>query len=368
MEFDLTSTDRLLFALLKNALHGTDSGHDWSSITENEWKDCYRLASKHGVMAVAWDGIQLLPSEIQLPRALRLTWGLAVQDYEKRYERYCRTAEELSTFYASKDIAMVQLKGVGLSPYYPIPSHREGGDIDIFTYSADPAKLSDREANTLADKLMQDHGIEVEDANKKHSNFYYKNISIENHKTFLDVGINPLAATMDELLNSLLQPREVLLCDGKHKVHVPSPEFNAIFLAFHAGQHYCAGLRLHHLFDWACMLRKYGLPLSDKVTDKKFLNFIYALTTICNELLGTSVPVSYDADLTKEVCTQIMHPRFSGSAPKNPVGIFLYKTAKFFHTHRKSSRIFSRPLSAVLWNSIVFHLRNPKTILMDTDK
>ncbi|MCS3155123.1 nucleotidyltransferase family protein [Phocaeicola dorei] len=43
------------------------------------------------------------------------------------------------------------MKGVGLSTYYPIPSHREGGDIDIFTYSADHSRKSDAEANLLAD-------------------------------------------------------------------------------------------------------------------------------------------------------------------------------------------------------------------------
>ncbi len=173
---------------------------------------------------------------------------------------------------------------------------------------------------------------------------------------------------MNELLLELLQPREVLLCEGKYKVSVPSPEFNALFLAFHAGQHYCSGLRLHHLFDYACMLKKYGLPLSPKITDRKLLNFIYALTSLCNGFFGTSVQVPADESLVKEVCGQIMHPRFSGHAPKNPLGLFLYKTVRFFHTHRKTSRIFTRPLSAVLWNSIVFHIKNPKTILMNTDK
>lgn len=51
---------------------------------------------------------------------------------------------------------------MGLSTYYPIPSHREGGDIDIFTYSADHSRKSDAEANRLADRLMEEKGIEVD--------------------------------------------------------------------------------------------------------------------------------------------------------------------------------------------------------------
>ncbi len=369
MDLNLTSTDRILFTLLKSALHGTiDNGTDWLSVTAEEWKACYALAAKHGVMAVAWDGIQMLPAECQPPRALKLTWGLAVQKYEERYETYCRTAEELSTFYASHGIAMVQLKGVGLSTYYPIPSHREGGDIDIYTYSSDRSKLSDKEANTLADKLMKDQGIKVENEDSKHSNFFYNNISIENHKDFLNISYNSIAGPMNDLLIELLQPRKVELCDGKYRISAPSPEFNALFLAFHAGQHYCAGLRVHHLFDYACMIKKYGLPLSQKITDRKLLGFIHALAALCNELLGTSVQVTADEALTAEVCDQIMHPRFTENVPKNKLGIFVYKFFKFFWTHYKTSRIFNKSFFGVLWNSIVFHIKNPKTICMDTIK
>ncbi len=365
MRIDLNRTENLLFSLLKASLTGkADEGKNWASYTDEDWKSCYQLAVKHGVMAVAWDGIMTLPPQLHPPKGIKLPWGLAVQKYEERYRIYCRTAEELSSFYAENGISMIQLKGVGLSPYYPVPSHREGGDIDIYTYSSDRSRLSDSEANRLADKLMQDKGIEVEEANRKHSNFYYKGISIENHKSFLDLDVNRIADYMDNLLLEIMDPREVGLCDSKYRVSVPSPEFNAVFLSFHAGQHYCSGLRVHHLFDWACLLRKYGLPLSSKVYDRKFLNFVYALTELCNILLGTEVDVPADEKLTREVYEQLMRPRFSGKAPENRIGIILYKTAKFFYTHYKSSRIFSKPLYKVIWNSITFHIRNPKTIFM----
>lgn len=97
-------------------------------------------------MALAWDGIQTLPACLQPPKALKLNWAMAVENYEKRYRRYCHTIAELSAFYKIHGITTVQLKGVGLSTYYPIPSHREGGDIDIFTYSADHSRKSDAEA------------------------------------------------------------------------------------------------------------------------------------------------------------------------------------------------------------------------------
>ena len=361
--------EELLFALLKAALHQKPvEGINMSSYTDEDWKECYRLAVRHGVMAVTWDGIMLLPVEQQPSRPLRLSWGVAVRNYEERYERYCRTASELSSFYAGHGIAMIQIKGVGLSPYYPIPSHREGGDIDIYTYSMDRSKLSDNEANHLADKLMMEDDIDVDEANHKHSNFFYKNISIENHKTFLDLGTNPVAEPMNDLLLKLMNPKDTGLCDGRYVISTPSPEFNALFLSFHAGQHYCAGFRLHHLFDWACMLKKYGLPLSTEVTDRKLLRFIHTMTDLCNSLLGTEVKVPVDEKMTAEVYEQIMHPRFAGDPPKNRIVIFVYKTAKLFYTHFKQSKIFNKPLWGVLWNSIVFHFKRPDTIFTVVNK
>ena len=104
------------------------------------------------------DGLITLPTELQPPKSLKINWWLAVERCEKRYRYYCRVISDLSTFYATHGITAVQLKGVGFANNYPIPSHREGGDIDIFTYSADSSGLSDREANSLADKLMRGRG------------------------------------------------------------------------------------------------------------------------------------------------------------------------------------------------------------------
>lgn len=363
MQIKQNNIEGLMFRLLKMALHQESLCEMvWPSYSDEDWKECYRLASRHGVMAVAWDGIQMLPAELQPSRPIKLSWAVAVKDYEERYERYCRTAAELSEFYAGHGIAMVQLKGVGLSSYYPVPSHREGGDIDIYTYSADPSRMTDKDANNLADDLIKEMGIDVKDENHKHSNFIFKNISIENHKTFLDIDINTTAVPMNDLLLKLMDPHETLLCDGKYKIMTPSARFNALFLSFHAGQHYCSGLRVHHLFDWACMLKKHGLQLSDEITDKKLLGFIYALTDICNELLGTSVEVTADKKFSKEVYTQLMHPLFSGEPPKNKILIFFYKGARLFYSNYKQSKIFSKPLLKVLWNSIVFHIRRPDTI------
>ena len=71
-----TKIEKVLTNLLKMALHrSVFTDVEWSSLTDEDWKDCYSLAVKHGVMAVAFDGVQLLPIECQPCRPIRLSWS-----------------------------------------------------------------------------------------------------------------------------------------------------------------------------------------------------------------------------------------------------------------------------------------------------
>lgn len=360
-----TPIENMLFALLRSALHGTPAEiAPFQNASEEAWKECYKLAASQGVMAVAWDGIQTLPNEAMPPRSLKLTWGLAVQQYEQKYARYCHTVAELSEFYAKHHIAMLQIKGVGFSASYPIPSHREGGDIDIYTYSADKNLMSDSEANRLADDLMKQQGIEVDFHSTKHSNFYYKGIPIENHKTFLNVDTFPVAAQMEQVLYKYLQPHTTPLMNGTYHIQTPSPAFNALFLSFHAAQHYGSGLALHHLYDWACLLKRYGWCLPQEVTDKKLLRFIHALTGLAHTFLGTSPSSVADTPMMNKIYTEIFHPRYpsKGIPVKGKWNILVYKTRRLLYVFRLKQEVIEGSLANRLWQSVVAHIRHPHTI------
>lgn len=361
----LNKQEKMLFALLRASLNRRVAETDeFQGASEADWKRCYQLAARQGVMALAWDGILTLPAGLQPPRALKLTWGMAVQNYEKKYERYCKTVEELTDFYLQHGIMTVQLKGVGLSSYYPVPAHREGGDIDIFTYSNRKEQLTDKEANQLADKLMQDKGIQVDMHSPKHSNFYYKGIPIENHKTFLNVETYPIATQVDALLRKVLEPQFTYLMDGEYKVLIPPPTFNAMFLAFHASQHYGSGLALHHLCDWAVLINKHGVRLPKELTDKHFLTAIAAFTRLCNDYLGTCAKVSGGEELADEILNEILHPKFPDKyvPVKGKWNILSYKTRRFLHRSQISNHILYLPLWKRIWKSVVLHVCRPETI------
>jgi hypothetical protein len=289
---------------------------------------------------------------------------MAVEKYEAKYRRYCKTVDELSAFYATHGIATVQLKGVGFSTYYPVPMHREGGDIDIYTYSADKNKMSDAEANALADKLMEQQGIEVDMHSYKHSNFYYKGIPIENHKSFLNVKDIQQAIVANKILHRELNPQTVELVEGK--VQIPSPAFNALFIAFHALQHYGKGIALHHLCDWAMILKRYGWIIPKEIQEKRLLEGMKALTQLCNEFLGTSVAVDGGKDMAVEMMGEILQPSFvpygNPIPAKTKAGVILYKTRRFLHIFKLQSGVFDISLGRRIWSSIMNHLHRPETI------
>lgn len=358
----------MLFALLRASLHQKDTEtRFFEGASTDDWKACYHLACQQGVMALAWDGVLGLPAEMMPPKDLKITWGMAVQAYEKQYERYCITIQELTDFYLRHGIMTVQLKGVGLSTYYPVPSHREGGDIDIYTFSKNKEVMTDTEANQLADKLMEEQGIEVAMHSPKHSNFYYKGIPIENHKTFLNVERYTIAGKADALLRKMLEPQFTYLMDGEHMCLTPPKEFNALFVAFHAAQHYGAGFALHHLCDWAMVLRKCDGKLPENFGDSKFRGAVESFTCLCNELLGTNVRVDWRATYLAEKMLDVMlYPKFVvGFVPDNVTGkwkILKYKFRRFCYIHRLNNQVLEWPIWKRVWESVFTHFQRPETI------
>lgn len=359
---ELSSVENMLLALLRASLHQREAEPTFFlHATSEEWKLCYQMAAQHGVMALAWEGVMTLPVASQPPKGLKINWGLAVEAYECKYRRYCQVADELSKFYAEHGIAMVQLKGVGYSPLYPIPSHREGGDIDIYTYAMEGSNMTDEEANSLADRLMFEKGIEVDTEHSvKHSSFKFHGITIENHKAFLNVERYDVAPQVEKILKRCMNPQLTFLEGGQ--VWTPSLAFNTIFIAFHSLSH-LHGFRLHHLYDWAVLIKRYGVRLPNELKDKALLDGIAALTYLCNELLGTSVSVERGKGIAEMIKSEMFHPRYLNDVPvSGKIAILVYKTKRMMYAYRLSNAILHHSLWKQIWDSIVSHIKNPETI------
>ena len=239
-----------IFALLRTALNGEACEASlFIGMTSEAWKELHKMSVQQGVAALVWDGVNQLPEAVRPPKSIWINWSLNTEKTEKRFARYCRTADQLASLYAESDIPMMQMKGTGLAECYPKPEHREGGDIDIYLFGQ----------YKRANRLIEEQGIAVDTNDKKHHKFYYQRIPVENHIHFLNIHNLAIDRILEDELLRILQtgadkPTHSANPATPH-VLLPPPDFNALFLMRHAIGHFALeGIALRHLCDWVCFL------------------------------------------------------------------------------------------------------------------
>ena len=117
------------------------------------------------------------------------------------------------------------------------------------------------------------------------------------------------------------------------------------------------------------ILKQYGLLIAEEMKSLRFYQGIKALTRLCNDYLGTNVPMEGGDELANEMMQEILYPKYMEVVPvKSKVGIILYKTGRLFHGHQLKCQIFDYSLKRRLWDSIKVHIRHPKTIFGRNEK
>ena len=311
---------------------------------------CYRLAVYQGVSALAWGGIERLPAKCSPPLNVKLSWALREKELQEEYRKQCIAVSALNQLLSQYGIATIVLKGVGLSRYYPVPAHREGGDIDIYTYSADKTRLTNEEANRLADEVLLKQGAIMDDVFlKKHSKFGFNGVTFENHRMFLHVAECKMMAKMEQWLKKHISTIETALLDGECRIMVPTIAFDSVFIPLHAAQHYGSGLSLKHLCDWALLVQQNGLNLPSELNDKYFKLIVNTLTQLCNQYLGLTVPVDKESDLVNEMMQEILYPPYFGKTPSGGAcKAYLFQLQDRIHNFKLKHRL----LGVSFWGKI----------------
>ncbi len=363
---ELTKSEKLIFALLRKAINEIPVEVSLlESCTESDWNECYRIAVKQGVMAIAWDAIVAIPYELQPPKRLKINWGLAVENYSRTYHRYCAVADQLAKFYDSNGIKTLLLKGVGLSSYYPVPERRQGGDIDIYTFSADESKMTHKEANELADQLMRDKGVKFAEDTYKHSSFCFNGIPIENHKCFLNVNRYKVAKLANDYLSDIFHTEGVSLFNGT-KILIPTIEFNKVLVVTHALQHLGTGLSLHHLCDWAVILRHTDFSLPEQLSDDKFRKGVLAMTQLCIKYLGTEYSEGADINpLCNVILNDIFYNKYhKKELPQNHIKRLWFKTQRLIYVERLRAQFWDLKWVNNVMNSVMSNLKHPSKLFL----
>lgn len=357
----------MIMTLLKSSLNEDDVNiKAFKGATYHDWQKFIEIANEASVTGMAFESVHKLPKGT-IPIDVFVKMGEFTKETEAKHLAQEVILGKLSKQYESMGAEMIQLKGAGLSMNYPVPQHRFGGDIDIFTRQKGTITEGYSNSWDMINKAMIKQGYEVEDyklKQHKHSEFEYDGVRIENHNYFANKERMSKAKLIDDYLHKNLNPKEQILPNGT-KILVPSKEFNNVFLSHHAFQHFVfGGLDLHHLTDWSTHLKKDGFQFPEELKGGYYEKFTYALTNLSNKYLGTNIKVPEDKEFEEKIWKRMLSPE-DEPIPKeyNKFQTFAFKVKRLYN-HAKSAKEYTGvPITRVFVDAGLIKLVNPKAIL-----
>ena len=347
-----------LLALVNSALWNKKIDENiFIPMDDKQWTDLYRFSIRNGVMAITFDGLSSLPSKLQPPLKLKMAWGLSTEQVERKYTHTLNVATELQELFQKEQINMLVFKGLNLSTYYPIPAHREFGDIDIYLFG-------DHKKGNL---LMENAGAKGKDNykyNYKHSNYYYKNIMIENHAYFLNVRDSKKLLKLNRQLLDILKGTQN---KQEEKLLFPSPDFTALFFIIHAIRHLSANaLPLRAYCDWALFLQAHAQELDtdrwkESLHEAGLLDIAETLTTLAFRWLkipsSTPFPVQKHTEKEDLIYKKMLQPFYSKSQNTNIWKVFIYRRKQYKLFFNGSFFIYCLNLLPALFMRYMFNIR-----------
>ena len=259
----------LFFFFLRRGLWGEEQPVDKSllPVQEEEWYLIYRLARKHTLQGIIYDGIMGLPAGFQMPRPLLLQWTVEIDKWERinRHQQQMLCALQM-LFNQEPAVPFELIKGPAIGCYYPNPLHRVCGDLDFYFCGEEQVKRANERAGSK--------GICVELGKSGDSSYMVNGVLVEQHPYLIELH-NPffqkalrkwekdvfMKASSDQCLNCY----EVT-------VKVPVPVAHQLLVSTHILKHLLnAGIGLRQLCDAAVLLRAQA-EILDKEELKKRCN------------------------------------------------------------------------------------------------
>ena len=346
-------THHQLLQLLQVAISGQP--HEGIARKVDDWKALFNLSIDQGVRGLVWQGIELQKRAglLDVPLTTMLEWYGSVQQLEKLVSRLHNLSREFAE--GLQPYPCLVLKGIDYSRYWPIPLHREFGDLDF--YSGD-----DFDATNAKAKQM---GAEVEDGGYKHSHIHYKGLPVENHRFFTQFNGTTQGYRTEQLLKSVLQTPFAPI-EGTAFVS-PNADFTAVYLLRHAQLHFLdEGIKIRHLLDWLFFLKaeahKVDWPrVTAAMAEIGLIEFARIATAFCQHYLGWTpceMPAAIsdlpaDDPLLAKFFDDVINPQPDGYDPRLHLKALriVRRSARTF----RFRRLLNESYFYKLWQSLLYN-------------
>lgn len=280
----------VLLDLIKRALFGIDVYFP----EDTDWDAVFAEASAQTVVALAAAAV---------PPQQAKKWSVPAAQSKAHYMRALYEQTGLVGLFAANGIQPVIIKGAAAAVYYPDPTLRTMGDIDVMVPEKDfePAKA-------LLDSNGYVFAGECKDGDER--TYEKGGVEIELHLRFSDnkYGVEPMIAEgmKDAVVRTL---------NGRSFPMLPDP-VNGIVILDHIRHHLAKGLGIRQLVDWTAYAYR---ALGDKEYEENFLpliesanlvKFCETLTKACKMYLGLPDTLTWcdgaDADAASELIGFVM--------------------------------------------------------------
>lgn len=253
---------KILFQLLRLGLRtrslDCEDTEPLRGLSESQWQELNNVANYQGVAGVVLDGISRIIDtygrkyldhfdDHSFWRKFILNWAMTVErSYEQGNKKQLEVIADISKRWGRAGIRMMVMKGMAMSTYYPVPFHRSPGDIDCYLFTD----------YSRGNELAKEFAAKVDTSWYKHSQILYKGQLIENHQYFVHTREGKSSKQLEKILVDSLDNTQYDQLPGTESL-LPPPIFNALFLTYHAMNHFLEeGMKLKQVLDWAMFLKR----------------------------------------------------------------------------------------------------------------
>ncbi len=244
----------LFFSLLRSGLYGmalTDA-----ELPESiDWEGVVALAQKHGVLGTIIESVELLPERLRPTGPMMAKMGRFALGLIHANLILDKTVARLVMFLRGHGIEGVLLKGQGVARYYRKPQMRQSGDIDFYVGN----KMYRKAMILCKENLNEDDRASHETS--MHYVFYMDGVEIELHRLATGEYSRKRNRSFDEWIADEVEhslDRRMLKL-GNTDVSLPSYDFDALYIFYHAWGHLVTGgIGLRQLCDWAMIFHHHS--------------------------------------------------------------------------------------------------------------
>lgn len=256
--------------------------------TSLEWQKLLKEAKRQTILGVMLDGIERLPADQKPPELLMLEWFGLVNRVESANERRLKRTLELAAKFSSAGFENCVLKGVAMARYYPHPSRRQCGDIDLWTFGRRNEVMAwIRSQWTVGHRTWHNVGTEI---------FDDVPVEVHFHPGWL---WNPWHNRKLQMFFNRYRDGHRLEIDHKSEeksdFNVMPVEFDVVYSLVHTYRHLIAeGVGLRHVVDYFYILKESRVErreLRGVFEDIKSVGlgkFCAAMMWVMKEVMGVS--------------------------------------------------------------------------------